>query len=98
MKFVFTLLSLLFLPILSMKEIKPRCCKPFVERAKLKKCTSLIKEQINDVYSLINEFGKNYKEKYNKKCVFNENENENEKENEKEIEKLDFDNNITNLA
>ena len=95
MKFACILLSLLFLPILSFKEIKPkRCinCKPFVEREKFKKFSLLIKEQINDVvYSLINAFGKIYKEKYNKKCILNE---EKDKENE---EKLDFDNNITNL-
>ena len=92
MKFACILLSLLFLPILSFKEIKPkRCinCKPFVEREKFKKFSLLIKEQINDVYSLINEFGKIYTEKYNKKCIFNEK--------VKEEVKLDFDNNITNL-
>ena len=54
----------------------------------------MIKEQINDVvYSLINAFEKMNTEKYNKKCVFNEKEND-EKE---EKEKLNFDNNITNL-
>ena len=101
----FTLFSLLFLPILSFKEIKPKCCincKPFNEDGKFKKYSLLIKEQINDVYSLLNEFGKIYKEKYNKKCVFNEKEKEKEKDKEKdkekEEEKLDFDNNITNLA
>ncbi len=101
MKFACILLSLLFLPILSFKEIKPkRCinCKPFVEREKFKKCSLLIKEQINDVvYSLINAFENMNTEKYNKKCVFNEKENEEKEEKEKEVEKLDFDNNITNL-
>lgn len=99
MKFACILLSLLFLPILSFKEIKPkRCinCKPFVEREKFKKFSLLIKEQINDVvYSLINAFEKMNTEKYNKKCIFNEKEEE-EEEKEKEKE-LDFDNNITNL-
>ena len=87
MKFVFTLLSLLFLPILSFKEIKPKCCincKPFNEDDKFKKCSLLIKEQINDVYSLINAFGKMYTEKYKKKCIFNEKEEEKEEEEEKE--------------
>jgi hypothetical protein len=80
MKFVFTLLSLLFLPILSFKEIKPKRCinyKPFIEDDKFKKCSLLIKEQINDVvYSLINAFEKMNTEKYNKKCIFNEKEKE----------------------
>jgi hypothetical protein len=108
MKFVFTLLSLLFLQILSFKEIKPKCCincKPFNKDDKFKKYSLLIKEQINDVYSLLNAFGKIYTEKYNKKSILNEKEPEKEKENEKEPEnenekdedneKHDFDNNIT---
>lgn len=75
MKFVFTLLSLLFLPILSFKEIKPKCCincKPFNEDDKFKKCSLLIKEQINDVCSLMNAIEKIYTEKHNKKRIFNE--------------------------
>jgi hypothetical protein len=83
MQFVFTLLSLLFLPILSFKEIKPKCCincKPFNEDDKFKKCSLLIKEQINDVYSVINAFGKMYTEKYKKKCILNEKEEEADKE------------------
>ena len=85
MKFVFTVLSLLFLPILSLKEIKPRrCinCKPFNEDDRFKKCSLLIKEQINDVYSLMNEFGKIYAKKYNKTCIFNEKEEKNKADNE----------------
>ena len=89
MKFIFTLLSLLFLPILSLKEIKPRrCinCKPFNEDDKFKKCSLLIKEQMNDVYSLMNGFGKMYTEKYKKKCIFNKKEVEEVKVNETVIE------------
>ena len=102
MKFVFALLSLLFLPILSLKEINPKRCinfKHFIDEAKINKYSLLIKEQINDVYSVINAFGKMYTEKYKKKCIFNEKEKEKEEEIEKEAEienvKLDFDNNIT---
>jgi uncharacterized protein YllA (UPF0747 family) len=83
MKFVFTLLSLLFLPILSFKEIKPKCCincKPFNEHDKFKKYSLLIKEQINDVYSLLNEFGKMYTKKYIKPDILNEKESEPEKD------------------
>ena len=84
MIFLFTLLSLLVLPNLSLKEIKPKCCincKPFNEDEKFKKCSLLIKEQINDVYSLMNGFGKMYTEKYKKKCIFNEKEKEEEDKN-----------------
>jgi len=90
MKFVFTLFSLLFLPILSFKEIKPKCCincKPFNEHDKFKKYSLLIKEQINDVYSLLNEFGKMYTKKYIKRDILNEKETEKEPEKEVEPEK-----------
>ena len=85
MIFLFALLSLLVLPNLSFKEIKPKVCincKPFFEDEKFKKCSLLIKEQINDVYSLMNEFGKIYAKKYNKTCIFNEKEEENKVDNE----------------
>ena len=94
MIFAFTLLSLLFLPNLSLKEIKSRRCinfKHFIEEAKSNKYALLIKDQINDVYSLMNGFGKMYKEKYKKKCIFNKKEVEEVKVNETEIEE-DFDN------
>ena len=89
MKFVFTLLSLLFLPILSFKELKPKCCincKPFNVDDKFKKYSLLIKEQINDVYSLLNEFGKMYTKKYIKPDILNEKETEPEKDKEKDID------------
>lgn len=99
MKFVFTVLSLLFLPILSLKEIKPRrCinCKPFNEDDRFKKCSLLIKEQINDVSSLMNGFGKMYTEKYKKKCIFNKKEVEEEEEEVKEEDKEE--NNVTHYT
>jgi len=90
MIFVFTLLSLLFLPTLSLKEIKPKRCinfKRFIEESKINKYSLLIKEQINDVYSLVNAFGKMYTEKYSKKCIFNEKDEVKEIEIEEVIEK-----------
>jgi hypothetical protein len=89
MIFVFTLVSLLFLPILSFKEIKPKCCfncKSLNEDAKFNKLSLFIKEQMNDVYSLLNGFGKMYTEKYKKKCILNEKETDKEPEKETESE------------
>lgn len=62
MRCIFTLLSLLFVPILSLKEIKPKLCincKYFVEDAefgkfgKFNKCSLFPKEPNGDVYSLV---------------------------------------------
>ena len=61
MKFIFTLLSLLFVQILSLKEIKPKLCincKYFIEDTefgkfgKFNKCSLFPKEQ-NTVYNLV---------------------------------------------
>ena len=59
MIYIFTLLSLLFLPILSFKEIKPKLCincKYFVtdSNSKFGKCTLFPKETEGDKYMLVN--------------------------------------------
>ena len=59
---VFTLLSLLFFPILSLKEIKPKLCincKYFIEDnefgkfGKFNKCSLFSKDNVSDIYSLV---------------------------------------------
>jgi len=83
MMFVFTVLRLLFLPILSFKEIKPTACvncKHLIEDnifRKLNKYSLFIKEEVRDIFSLMNDFEKIYKTK----CILNMNENENANEN-----------------
>lgn len=62
MMLIFTLLSLLFLPILSLKEIKPKLCincKYFIEDkesgkfGKFNKCSLFQKDSIDNIYSLV---------------------------------------------
>jgi hypothetical protein len=59
MKYVFTILSVLFLPILSFKEIKPKLCvncKYFITDNHCNifgKCSLFPKEE-KDIYSLVN--------------------------------------------
>ena len=59
MKYIFTILSILFLPILSLKEIKPKLCikcKYFItdnDTGKFGKC-SLFPRKENDIYNLVN--------------------------------------------
>ena len=91
MIFVCTLVSLLFLPILSFKEIKPKLCinfKRFIEDNELGKCSLFIKEQVKDVYSLMDGFEKIYTKKCIKGGILNET--------VKDHENIAFDNNITN--
>ena len=58
MKYIFTILSILFLPILSLKEIKPKLCvncKYFItdnKNGKYGKC-SLFPRKENDIYRLV---------------------------------------------
>lgn len=61
MKYIFTLLSLLFLPILSLKVIKPKLCincKYFLNtdysNDKFGKCSLFPKEELNNWYRLVN--------------------------------------------
>jgi len=59
MKYIFTIFSILFLPILSLKEIKPKLCvncKYFItdnDTGKFGKC-SLFPKKENDIYRLVN--------------------------------------------
>jgi hypothetical protein len=59
MKYICTILSILFLPILSLKEIKPKICvncKHFIthdNNNKFGKC-SLFPKKENDIYMLVN--------------------------------------------
>jgi hypothetical protein len=59
MKYIFTILSILFLPILSFKEMKPKLCincKYFItdnNTGKYGKC-SLFKRKENDIFNLVN--------------------------------------------
>jgi len=59
MKYIFTILSLLILPILSFKEIKPKLCincKYFLtdkDSGKFGKCL-LFPRKENDIYNLVN--------------------------------------------
>ena len=58
MKYIFTILTILFLPILSFKEIKPKLCikcKYFITENdnKFGKCSLFPKEE-NDIYKLVN--------------------------------------------
>jgi len=59
MKYIFTILSIFFLPILSFKEIKPKICvncKYFItdnSTGKYGKC-SLFPKKENDIYKLVN--------------------------------------------
>ena len=59
MKYIFTILSILFLPILSFKEMKPKLCincKYFItdnDTGKFGKC-SLFPRKENDIYNLVN--------------------------------------------
>ena len=63
MKYIFTILSILFLPILSFKEIKPKLCincKYFItdnDNGKFGKC-SLFPRKKNDIYNLVNGINK----------------------------------------
>ena len=59
---IFTLLSLLFLPSLSLKEIKPKLCincKYFIEDkesgkfGKFNKCSLFPKDSIDNIYNLV---------------------------------------------
>lgn len=58
MKYIFTILSILFLPILSFKEMKPKLCincKYFItdnDTGKFAKC-SLFPRKENDIYNLV---------------------------------------------
>jgi len=59
MKYIFIILSILFLPILSFKEMKPKLCvncKYFItdnDTGKFGKC-SLFPRKENDIYNLVN--------------------------------------------
>jgi hypothetical protein len=59
MKYIFTILSILFLPILSFKVIKPKLCvncRYFItdnDTGKFGKC-SLFPKKENDIYTLVN--------------------------------------------
>ena len=59
MKYIFTILSILFLPILSLKVMKPKLCvncKYFITddiNSKFSKC-SLFPRKENDIYNLVN--------------------------------------------
>lgn len=59
MKYIFTILSILFLPILSFKEMKPKLCincKYFITdnyTGKFGKC-SLFPRKENNIYNLVN--------------------------------------------
>jgi hypothetical protein len=60
MKYIFTILSILFLPILSLKGIKPKLCincKYFINDgvigSKFGKCLFFPRKE-NDIYSLVN--------------------------------------------
>jgi hypothetical protein len=59
MKYIFTILSILFLPILSLKEIKPKLCvncRYFITdniTGKFSRC-SLFPIENNDIYSFVN--------------------------------------------
>ena len=59
MKYIFTILSILFFPILSFKEMKPKLCincKYFItdnDTGKFGKCSLFPKEK-NDIYNLVN--------------------------------------------
>jgi hypothetical protein len=59
MKYILTILSILFLPILSFKEIQPKLCincKYFItdnDSGKFGKC-SLFPKKENDIYNLVN--------------------------------------------
>lgn len=63
MKYIFTILSILFLPILSFKEMKPKLCincKYFItdnDTGKFGKC-SLFPRKENDIYKLVNNIDK----------------------------------------
>jgi hypothetical protein len=64
MKNIFTILSILFLPILSFKEMKPKLCincKYFItdnDTGKFGKC-SLFPKKENDIFNLVNGIHKN---------------------------------------
>jgi hypothetical protein len=59
MKYIFTILSILFLPILSFKEMKPKLCincKYFItdnDTGKFGKCSLFTKKE-NDIFNLVN--------------------------------------------
>ena len=63
MKYIFTILSILFLPILSFKEIKPKLCincKYFItdnDTGKFGKCSFFPRKE-NDIYNLVNGINK----------------------------------------
>ena len=60
MKYIFTILNILFLPILSFKEIKPKFCincKYFItdnDTGKFGKCSFFPKKEENYIYMLVN--------------------------------------------
>jgi hypothetical protein len=69
MIYICTLLSILFLPILSLKEIKPKLCincKYFITdnlNSKFGKCTLFTKQE-NNMYSLVNGISENKNNEY----------------------------------
>ena len=73
MKYIFTILSILFLPILSFKEIKPKLCvncKYFItdnDTDKFGKC-SLFQRKENDIYSLVIGIHKDTNNEYRHFC------------------------------
>ena len=70
MKYIFTILSILFLPILSFKEMKPKLCincKYFItdnNTDKFGKCSLFTKKE-NNIYNLVNGINNKDNIKYN---------------------------------